>query len=111
MGTYLLPSFDVAILIYYGQLMLLDGLVSTVILIPQFFLLSEVPSKLRPDFMFSQAECELARNRMPQEAEVRVQKPTWKQVSGWFILPNVWILWIISVCSKSMSILLAFFIC
>ncbi|KAH8176728.1 major facilitator superfamily protein [Sarocladium implicatum] len=80
-------------------LMLLDGLVSTVILIPQFFLLSEVPSKLRPDFMFSQAECELARNRMPQEAEVRVQKLTWKQVSGWFILPNVWILWIISVCN------------
>jgi MFS transporter, ACS family, pantothenate transporter len=79
--------------------MLLDGIISTVILVPQFFLLSEIPAKLKPNFMFSEAECEMARARMPKEAEVKVDKLSWRQVGGWFTRPNVWILWVISVCS------------
>ncbi|VUC26088.1 unnamed protein product [Clonostachys rosea] len=80
-------------------LMLLDGIVSLVILVPQFFLLSEVPSKLRPNFMFSENECALARARMPREGETELKAFTWSQVVHWFTIPEVWILWVISICN------------
>lgn len=80
--------------------MLLDGIVSTIILLPQFFLLSEVSAKLKPNFMFSEAECQLARARMPKESEVNQGALTGAQVASWFTRIDVWILWAISVCSK-----------
>jgi ACS family pantothenate transporter-like MFS transporter len=79
--------------------MLLDGIISIIILFPQFFLLSEVPSKLKPNFMFSAEECHLARARMPKEAEVKQGAFTTAQVVHWFTIPEVWILWVISVCN------------
>ncbi|KAF7551917.1 hypothetical protein G7Z17_g4680 [Cylindrodendrum hubeiense] len=81
------------------DLMLLDGIISVVILLPQFFLLSEVPSKLKPNFMFSEEECLLARARMPKEGDVKQGAFTKAQVVHWFTIPEVWILWIISVCN------------
>jgi ACS family pantothenate transporter-like MFS transporter len=79
--------------------MLLDGIISIVILAPQYFLLSEVPSKLKPNFMFSEAEIELAQARMPKEGTVKQGAFTWAQVVHWFTIPEVWILWVISVCN------------
>lgn len=79
--------------------MLLDGIVSLVILLPQYFLLSEVPSKLKPNFMFSEQECQLARARMPKEGDVKQGAFTLAQVVHWFTIPEVWILWVISVCN------------
>jgi len=81
------------------QLMLLDGIISIVILLPQFFLLSEVPSKLKPNFMFSKEECEMARARMPKEGDVKQGAFTIAQVVHWFTIPEVWVLWVISVCN------------
>jgi ACS family pantothenate transporter-like MFS transporter len=81
------------------QLMLLYGLVSLVILLPQFFLLSEVPSKLKPNFMFSKEECEMARARMPKEGKVMQGVFITAQAVNWFTIPEVWVLWVISVCN------------
>ncbi|TVY36707.1 Pantothenate transporter [Lachnellula occidentalis] len=77
-------------------LFIIDGIISLGIIIPQLFLLPEVPSRLKPNFMFSAAEIELARDRQTKEGRVRQGAFSRAQVLRWFTTPEIWILWLIA---------------
>ncbi|EXJ89611.1 hypothetical protein A1O3_02678 [Capronia epimyces CBS 606.96] len=77
-------------------LFIIDGIISIGIIIPQLFLLPEVPSRLTPNFMFSEQEIELARDRKPKEGRVRQGAFTRAQIWRWFTTPEIWILWLIA---------------
>jgi len=47
--------------------MIIDGIISIAITLPQIILLPEVPSRLTANFMFSEAEVQLAKDRHPKE--------------------------------------------
>ena len=79
--------------------MIIDGIISLVVCIPQYFLLPEVPANLTPNFMFSEAEIQLAQDRQPKEGRVKQGAFTKVQMARWFTIPEVWILWMISVCN------------
>lgn len=77
-------------------LFIIDGIISLGIIIPQLFLLPEVPSRLKPNFMFSAEEIELARDRQPKEGRVRQGAFSRTQILRWFTTPEIWILWLIA---------------
>lgn len=77
-------------------LFIIDGVISLGVIIPQLILLPEIPSRLKPNFMFSEAEIELARDRQPKEGRVRQGAFTRTQIIRWFTTPEIWILWLIA---------------
>jgi MFS transporter, ACS family, pantothenate transporter len=81
-------------------LFIIDGVISTGIIIPQAIFLPDVPSRLKPNFMFSVKEIEMARDRLPQEGRVRQGAFTRAQVWRWFTTPEIWLLWFIAVCQN-----------
>jgi MFS transporter, ACS family, pantothenate transporter len=79
------------------QLFIIDGIISLGILIPQFFLFPDVPARQKPDWIFSEQEIELARDRNPREGRIKQGKFTAKQVKRWLFTPSIWLLWGISI--------------
>ncbi|KAF2815362.1 MFS general substrate transporter [Mytilinidion resinicola] len=77
-------------------LFIIDGIISLGVIVPQLFLLPDIPSRLKPNFMFSAEEIELARDRQPKEGRVRQGAFTRTQVIRWFTTPEIWILWLIA---------------
>ncbi|KAI1621761.1 major facilitator superfamily domain-containing protein [Exophiala viscosa] len=77
-------------------LYIIDGVFSVGIIIPQFFLLPETPARLKPNWIFSQKEIELARDRMPKEGRVRQGRFTKTQIKRWFTTPEIWLLSLIA---------------
>ena len=47
--------------------MIIDGLISICVCIPQLFLLPEVPARLEANFMFSEQEVNMAKDRHPKD--------------------------------------------
>ncbi|CAK7218990.1 hypothetical protein SCUCBS95973_003669 [Sporothrix curviconia] len=77
-------------------LFLIDGVISIGIIIPQAIFYPDVPARQQPDYMFSAAELELARDRNPKEGRVRQGRFTWAQARRWLLSVDVWLLWAIS---------------
>lgn len=63
-------------------LMLIDGIISICIALPQILLLPEVPSRLTANFMFDEAEVQLAKDRMPREGRNEKSSITSDHVSS-----------------------------
>lgn len=61
--------------------MIIDGILSLGITLPQIILLPEVPSRLVANFMFSEAEVQLAKDRHPKEGRAEKVAFTRAQVN------------------------------
>jgi len=81
-------------------LFIIDGVISVGIIIPQLIVVPDVPSRLKPNWMFSERDIELARDRQPKEGRVKQGKFTRVQMKRWFTTPEIWILWLIAVCNN-----------
>ncbi|CAK7216287.1 hypothetical protein SBRCBS47491_002773 [Sporothrix bragantina] len=81
-------------------LFIVDGVIGLGVLIPQFFLFPDVPARQGPDFVFTERDIELARDRNPVEGRVKQGRITWTQVKRWFATPEIWALWFISACNS-----------
>ncbi|KAK0232923.1 major facilitator superfamily domain-containing protein [Armillaria fumosa] len=79
----------------------IDGIISVIVIIPQLFLLPDVPARQKPNWMFTTADIELARDRNPREGCVRQDKFTWSQIRTWFLRPEILLLWLMSWCNSS----------
>lgn len=60
--------------------MLIDGIISVIVAVPQLVLLPEVPSRLTANFMFSEKEVNIAKARHPKEGNVKQGPITRAQV-------------------------------
>ncbi|SJL05412.1 related to transporter protein [Armillaria ostoyae] len=78
----------------------IDGIISVIVIIPQLFLLPDVPARQKPNWMFTTADIELARDRNPREGRVRQDKFTWSQIRTWFLRPEILLLWLMSWCNS-----------
>ncbi|KAJ7117986.1 major facilitator superfamily domain-containing protein [Mycena crocata] len=78
-------------------LFIIDGAISLAIVLPQFFLLPDLPARQTPNFIFSAAEVELARDRNVKEGRVRQGAFTWAQLKSWLVRPELYMLWALSV--------------
>ncbi|KPI45080.1 Pantothenate transporter liz1 [Cyphellophora attinorum] len=81
-------------------LFVIDGVISIGVIIPQVFFFPDVPARQKPDLVFSREEIELARDRNPKEGRVKQGKFTWPQVKRWLLNPDIWLLWVISICNS-----------
>ncbi|KAI1617060.1 major facilitator superfamily domain-containing protein [Exophiala viscosa] len=80
-------------------LMMIDGIISIVVTLPQIVLLPEVPSRLVANWMFTEEEVILAKDRQPKEGRAKQGSFTLPQVRRWFTTLEIWLLWVISVCN------------
>ncbi|KAK0506396.1 major facilitator superfamily domain-containing protein [Armillaria luteobubalina] len=78
----------------------IDGIISVIVIIPQLFLLPDVPARQKPNWMFTAADIELARDRNPREGRIRQDKFTWSQIRTWFLRPEILLLWLMSWCNS-----------
>ncbi|KAH8895857.1 major facilitator superfamily transporter [Thozetella sp. PMI_491] len=81
-------------------LFIIDGVISLGIIIPQCFFFPDTPARQKPDLVFTEAEIELARDRNPKEGRVKQGKFTKQQVRRWLMTPDIWLLWVLSVCNS-----------
>lgn len=88
----------ISMMLIFRQLFIIDGVISLGVIVPQLFLLPDIPSRLKPNFMFSAParahlpvwscvahsiqEIKLARDRQPKEGRVRQGAFTRTQVSS-----------------------------
>ncbi|CAK7224452.1 hypothetical protein SEUCBS140593_005574 [Sporothrix eucalyptigena] len=77
-------------------LFIIDGVISIGIIIPQAIFYPDVPARQKPDYMFSEGELELARDRNPKEGRVKQGRFTLTQVKRWLLSIDIWLLWAIS---------------
>ncbi|KAK0444945.1 major facilitator superfamily domain-containing protein [Desarmillaria tabescens] len=70
------------------------------VIIPQLFLLPDVPARQTPNWMFTAADIELARDRNPREGRVKQDKFTSSQIRTWFLRPEILLLWLMSWCNS-----------
>ena len=81
-------------------LFIVDGIIGLGVLIPQVFFFPDVPARMKKDWIFTEADIELARDRNPLEGRVKQGRITLDQVKRWFSTPEIWALWLISACSS-----------
>ncbi|KAF2807568.1 MFS general substrate transporter [Mytilinidion resinicola] len=81
-------------------LFIVDGVISIGIIIPQCLFYPDVPSRQKPDWVFTEKEIEIARDRNPREGRVKQGRFTRKQMKRWLLTPDIWLLWVISICNS-----------
>ncbi|EXJ78914.1 hypothetical protein A1O3_08414 [Capronia epimyces CBS 606.96] len=81
-------------------LFIVDGIISIGVLLPQFFVLPDVPSRQKKDWIFTEQDIELARDRNPIEGRIKQGRFTLFQIKRWLVTPEIWLLWIISFSSS-----------
>lgn len=85
--------------------MVVYGVISLGVIIPQFLFYPDVPSRQKPDRVFTERvsrckqnvisnliniqEIELARDRIPREGRVIQGAFTLPQIKGWFLTPDI----------------------